>query len=353
MTSASEPGAELDPRPVGAGGYRLYRVRVARSERLSPHFVRLVLTGPDLDIFGTDGLDQRIKVLLPNRRAAADRTVPTWGDLGADDPARAADGQWYARWRALPQEQRNTFRTYTVRGVEPTARELTVDFVVHPGAGPAGSFAETAETGDELLVAGPDARSPHSALGIDFHPGAARHVLLAGDETALPAIASILEHLDDEQRRHAAGRSDPAAPIRIVHVFLEVPETADELPLRTPPGAEIVWAPRDGADWGEPLVRAVRDFAASHGDVLRLGALPAGAVPQPLEDIDVDHGLLWEAPDDPGDSDPAGDAFAAWIAGEAGAVKALRRLLVREHGVDRHRVAFMGYWRRGRAESSE
>jgi NADPH-dependent ferric siderophore reductase len=75
---------------------------------------------------------------------------------------------------------------------------------------------------------------------------------------------------------------------------------------------------------------------------MRLGS---GTSAAPLEDIDVDRELLWEAPEDM----PGGD-FYAWIAGEAGVVKTLRRLLVREHGVDRTRVAFMGYWREGRAE---
>ena len=67
---------------------------------------------------------------------------------------------------------------------------------------------------------------------------------------------------------------------------------------------------------------------------------------QPLDDVDVDTGLLWEAPD-PGDGD-----FYAWLAGEAGTITALRRHLVRDLGIDRHSIAFMGYWRRGRAEAS-
>jgi NADPH-dependent ferric siderophore reductase len=42
----------------------------------------------------------------------------------------------------------------------------------------------------------------------------------------------------------------------------------------------------------------------------------------------------------------------AWIAGEAGVVTALRRHVVREVGMDRREVAFMGYWRRGGAMRS-
>jgi NADPH-dependent ferric siderophore reductase len=53
---------------------------------------------------------------------------------------------------------------------------------------------------------------------------------------------------------------------------------------------------------------------------------------------------LWDSPD------PAGQGFYAWMAGEAAAVKALRRAIVTDRGVDRRQVAFMGYWRRGQAE---
>ena len=66
-----------------------------------------------------------------------------------------------------------------------------------------------------------------------------------------------------------------------------------------------------------------------------------------VSDIDVDHEMLWEVPDE--STDPG---LYAWIAGEAGAVKLIRRCLVTELGLDRKRVAFMGYWRAGKAEGS-
>jgi NADPH-dependent ferric siderophore reductase len=71
----------------------------------------------------------------------------------------------------------------------------------------------------------------------------------------------------------------------------------------------------------------------------------AAGRPQPLPHVDVDRRLLWEAPER-----AAGNGLYAWVAGEAGVVRALRRCLVSEHGVDRRRVAFMGYWRLGQAE---
>ena len=67
------------------------------------------------------------------------------------------NGEWYARWRDLPDEARMPFRTYTVRRIDPEALELDIDFVLHHDAGPAGAWAEAATIGDRILVVGPDA----------------------------------------------------------------------------------------------------------------------------------------------------------------------------------------------------
>jgi len=70
-----------------------------------------------------------------------------------------------------------------------------------------------------------------------------------------------------------------------------------------------------------------------------------------LVDVDVDHDLLWEVPSDNHGGPAQQDApLYAWLAGEAGVIKTLRRHLVSELGIDRKSVAFMGYWRLGRAE---
>ena len=42
----------------------------------------------------------------------------------------------------------------------------------------------------------------------------------------------------------------------------------------------------------------------------------------------------------------------AWVAGEAGTVTRLRRTLVRDAGLHRSQVAFMGHWRQGVAMRS-
>jgi NADPH-dependent ferric siderophore reductase len=295
--------------------YRPYLAQVARVVRLSPHFVRVTFTGDDLEHFGTAGLDQRIKVILPHADGS-------FADVGQTDGA----GDWYDRWRALPDDQRNVFRTYTVRRIAPEDRELDIDFVVHPGAGPAGAWAQDAVAGQELIVVGPDERSAGSRGGIDWHPGTARRLLLAGDETAAPAIASILGSLDESHD---------------VDAFIEVPSAEDALPIDGAAHARVTWIARDESAHGAKLIAAVRAWADASDGLLARAAAPR---PQELVDVDVDTELLWDSPQD------AEGEFYAWMAGEAATVKTLRRLLVSEHGVDRKRVAFMGYWRLGQAE---
>jgi len=298
--------------------YRPYVAVVTAVRRLSPHFVRVTFTSPDFEFFGTDRRDQRVKIVLPGR----DGTVC---DIGQDDEDAIAQGEWYARWRELPHDERTPFRTYTVRRIDPAALELDIDFVVHHDAGPAGTWAEAAAEGDTLVVVGPDARSPESAQGIDFHPGTARRLLLAGDETAAPAICAVLEGLE---------------PGLEVDAFIEVPTGDDALPVAGG-GARVHWLPRDHRPHGEALIEAIEAWTAASADVLARAAAPR---PQVLDDIDVDVELLWDSPDD------AEGEFYAWIAGESQTVKLLRRMLVQGCGVDRGRVAFMGYWRAGQVE---
>lgn len=296
--------------------YRLYVARVVRVRQLSPHFVRITFGGEGFENFFVAGPDQRIKVVLP----FADGT---FSDFGQHD-----DGEdWYGRWRALPAAERNPFRTYTVRGVDDDADLVDVDFVVHGDEGPAGAWAMQAAEGQEVLLVGPDRRGEAGA-GYDWHPGTARRLLLAGDETAAPAIGAILETLDETHD---------------VDAFIEIPTAADALTLDAP-HARVRWLPRDERPYGEALIDAVTAWTRSAGETLAAAAAPR---PQELEDIDVDTELLWDSPAD------AEGEFYAWIAGESATVKTLRRLLVQGHGVDRKRVAFMGYWRAGQSERME
>ena len=164
-------------------------------------------------------------------------------------------------------------------------------------------------------------------------PADATRLLLAGDETAVPAIAVIAESLTGDV---------PAT------VLLEVPHPEDALHLRTHPNVKVVWLPREGAAHGERLIPAVRETTAALARAA--AAPPAAEAGGDLSDVDVDIDLLWEVPAPAAAA--AYDGLYAWLAGEAGVVKTLRRHLVQELGIDRRAVAFMGYRRLGRAEAN-
>lgn len=287
----------------------LATVEVRHKVRLSPSYVRIELGGADLAEFGVDGplYDQRIKLLLPGA-----------GGL----PALGAD-TWWADWCALPEESRGHVRTYTIRDVTGSGEQtrLVVDFVLHPGAhGPGSSWAADAAVGDRIIVICP--RRGVVFGGIEFAPGDAERILLAGDETAVPAMAAILSLLPADARGAA---------------FLEVPVGGDVQPLRAPAGVDINWLPRAGAPLGARLSAAV------------LSHLGVGAPPDVTDDeVDPD---LWETPTYSSSGEPltAGDrdGLYAWVAGESRVVTGLRRALVSDLGLNRSQVAFMGYWREG------
>ncbi|MEV4122300.1 siderophore-interacting protein [Micromonospora sp. NPDC049645] len=295
--------------------WRVFAVTVRAVRRLSPTFTRVTFTGADLDRFADNGYDQRIKLALP---------LP--GQRGVNLPDGA---DWYPKWRALPAHLRNPVRTYTVRAVRPHLAEVDVDLVLHGDSGPATRWARRASVGDEIALVGPDAGYDGNHGGVEFRQSTGDALLLAGDETAVPAISSICERLPLDARGT---------------VVLEVPDAADVLPLVAPPGIEVRWLPRGADGYGSRLVPAV---VVAAGELLATGA-SAAVRPEPDVDVDVDvdTGILWEVPEE-----VAAVPLYAWLAGEAGVIRDLRRHLVTERGLDRRAVAFMGYWRLGRADA--
>ncbi|AEW97552.1 MULTISPECIES: siderophore-interacting protein [Streptomycetaceae] len=245
------------------------RARVLRVERLTPHLVRVVLGGPGLEGFTAgEYSDHYVKLLFPPEGV----TYPEPFDI--------------ERIRAeLPREQWPRTRTYTVRRWDADARELWLDFVGHGDEGLAGPWAARVRPGEEIHFMGPGgAYAPDPAA--DWH-------LLAGDESALPAIAAALERIPDGARAEA---------------FVEVADAAEELPLTVPAGTTVHWLHRDGRQIGDALVEAVRALE-----------FPAG----------TPH---------------------VFVHGEANFVKELRRYLRVERGLDRDRLSISGYWRRGADE---
>ncbi|WP_055702061.1 MULTISPECIES: siderophore-interacting protein [Streptomyces] len=258
--------------------YQFFDARVLRTEHVTPAMIRVTLGGPDLTRMATAGRDQRIKIFLPH----PGQDAPVMPDTDTGD---ATD--WYADWCALDPAVRGIMRTYTTRDLRRDPDELTVDFAVHgaapsPADGPATRWARTARPGARIGVLAP-VEEENGAY--DFRPPQDTDwLLLTADESALPAVANILETLP------------PGLPTR---VWIEVHDLADRQPLPTKADTEIHWLTEEGATT----------------DAIRGATLPEGTP-------------------------------YAWVAGESATVKAVRRHLVAERGIDRGRVTFSGYWRK-------
>ncbi|TYP88929.1 NADPH-dependent ferric siderophore reductase [Blastococcus xanthinilyticus] len=243
---------------------------MVRTERLTPHMIRVVLGGDGLTGLGVgEFTDHYVKLMFPPPGAA-------YGAPYDVDQVQAE----------LPRDQWPVTRTYTVRAWDPAAGELTIDFVHHGDEGVAGPWAAAARPGDRIQFMGPGgAYTPRPDA--DWH-------LLAGDESALPAIAATLD-------------SFPAGARAMVFIEVAGPEE-QQADLVAGPGVDLRWLHRGDAEPGALLVEAVR------------------AVPL-----------------------PAGDGHV-FVHGEAYAVRELRRHLRAERGLDPAWTSVSGYWRRGDTE---
>ncbi|WP_022909341.1 siderophore-interacting protein [Aestuariimicrobium kwangyangense] len=294
--------------------YRTYSTRLAARTRVSSSFVRITLAGDDLGDCSPTLLDQRVKLLF--------------GDEAALDLMLTSGEDWYAALLAAG-DQRPALRTYTLVAVRPssedpgTSGEVDIDVAVHPvdehQEAPGMRFALDAPLGARtVLVAGDRTVPGHDTVGVAWRPPVSDEVVLVGDETALPAVLNIVASLPS----HTHGR-----------VVLEVPHADDVREVPLPVGVTIEWVVRDR---GERMPR-VFDRAPATPDE---GSSDEGASAERPSD---DEPLLW---DEAAAGRRPGATRQAWIAGEAGWVRALRAE-ARAAGVPKDEVSFMGYWRRG------
>jgi NADPH-dependent ferric siderophore reductase len=254
--------AEREARPPTVGV-------VTRVEQLTPHMVRVVIGGDGLaHLRAGEYTDHYVKVMFPPPGV----TYPEPFDLEA---IRATMGR--ESWPVV--------RTYTVRRWLPEVPELWLDFVVHGDEGIAGPWAMRVQPGDPVRFRGPGG-------GYAPNPDADWH-LLAGDESALPAIAAAL-----------AGMPADAT----VTAFIEVAGEAEAQKLEAPDGADITWLYRGDRPVGEALVTAVRELEF-----------------------------------------PPGEPHV-FVHGEANFVKELRGYLRRDRAIPPAQLSISGYWRRGMNE---
>lgn len=255
--------------PKPSGGRRTERGSligtVESTERLTPSMIRIGFAGPGLDSFEPTGYtDEYVMALF----------IP---DGAPYSPPFDVDEA-----RALEPEHRPRTRRFTVRSSDATRKALTIDFVAHGDSGYAGRWAQNARPGDQLQMRGPSG---------GYRPDPeADWFLLAGDESALPAIAASLEAIPNG---------------RPCFALIVVDDQDHEIDLESPGNLEVSWLHRRTASAPEDLLREA-----------------VSAVPWGEGEADVFlHGEAWE-------------------------VRTTRKFLIAERGVNRSEASISPYWRR-------
>lgn len=217
---------------------------VTGRERLSPHMLRLTLTG-DLSGFQSLGFDDHVKLFFPD---------PVTGSYEPHDGAKPLA------------------RDYTPRRFDVASGILVLDFALHGvaegQAGPATTWANHAVIGDRLVIGGPRGSS---VLPVDF----GLHLLI-GDDTALPAIGRRLDEL------RAGARA---------LVLVEVGSPEDCLILTSKADVTTHWLFRDPAHGGRDLLSAVVGLRLPDRDVLAWVAGEAQQTRLIRDELLVRHGL--------------------------------------------------------------
>lgn len=256
----------------GCGGTVLPSFREMRVKGwadVTPHVRRITFSGTDLGRYDSPSL--HIRLLIP----PAGLEVPEW-------PVPGRDGR--PAWP--PEGRRPSSRTYTVRRVDAAAGELDVDFVMHGDEGVASAWAARVQPGQVVGMLGPGGSRLQPA---DWH-------LFAGDETALPAMARLLEGLPGTARGIA---------------FIEVEDGRDEQPIACKAAIDIVWLHRNGVAPGQ-----------------------SPALEQRVKAVE------W----------PQQGTCFGWLGAEAATVKAIRRYWRQDLGLERSQHLAVAYWRQGKSE---
>lgn len=231
---------------------RLRPAELVSREWLTPGYVRLRVAGEALRGFSAPGADDHVRLFF----------VPD----GTPEPTTPES------WRELPS------REYTPVHADPEAGWAEFDFVIH-GEGPGSSWAAEAPIGAKVAVAGP--RRTNAVSG---EPDA---WLLAGDETAIPAIIRFLR-----SRR-------PGTPARVI--------------VEVAPENELVPIPTDAGSHLTVLIRGRESLAAT------LAAL--------------------------GERDRPRGSVLGFVAAESSVVPVARALLLDRWGLPSEAVIAKGYWR--------
>lgn len=253
------PAFRLERRPLEL---RFRRAQLTARQWLTPTYVRVRVSGADLRGFDSPGADDHLRLFFPDAPPAS------LEELRAAPSREYTPLAWGEDW-------------------------LELEFAIHgdPSAGTAGiaaAWAASAPLGSVVGVGG-----PRGSKVLHGRPDA---WLLAGDETAVPAMRRFAEAMDAD----AIGR-----------ILVEVKDAAHRLPIDAPAGVVVEQLHRGDAPAGSAL--------AARLDSLSVGDRPDGSV-------------------------------LGFVAAEQSIVKPARALLLERWGLDSSRMTIKGYWKRGETE---
>lgn len=198
-------------------------IGVVGARTITPHMRRVTVACEDVEQFCDGGLHVRLLIPPKGRR-------PVWPHMRSDGRI-----QWPEGDDAL------AVRIYTIRGIDRSRREMDIDFVLHEGEGmPGATWAVNARPGDVAGLIGPGGGGVPNASNL----------LLAGDETALPAMARIAAEVP-------AGTK--------LRILIEVDGPEEQQPLPSAGDLQIDWLHRNGAPAGTTklLQKAVKTAASA------------------------------------------------------------------------------------------
>ncbi|WP_369807951.1 siderophore-interacting protein [Leucobacter chinensis] len=254
-------------------------LEVVRVSDVSPAMKRVTLAGKALRAeafppFVSTGFDDDVRMLFPY----PGETLPVLPETDESGRVQFAPGR------------RPIARAYTVRKHDAEAGEIDLDVVLHGDDGVASQWAQAVLPGAPMHIVGP---GQTKSL-----PESPDWWLMYGDDTALPAIARLLEELQPGSRGLAV---------------ISVAERAHRIELTHPDTITVHWVDR-----------------AEH-------VAEQGSLPEPSDLLRVAE---W----------PEGEPFV-WLAGEQSEVQALRRFVHQTQGVPKTAIDFTGYWKHHRHDT--
>ncbi|MBP6115385.1 MAG: siderophore-interacting protein [Neisseriaceae bacterium] len=202
------------------------RLRVVAKHYLTPHYLSIVFSAPDLARYADTTLGTNNKIFLPPS-GQKDFELPDFDYASM-------------KWVVKDEQKRPVVRTYTHRQLDVAKQTLTIDFALHPGSSVASAWADSAQLGDELGVV--MATEPLPVVPNNV----AQYVFLC-DASGLPATAALLEQLPSSA---------------IAYVLAEVHGPEDELPLSSQAQLHVQWCHNADPSQGSPLTQALKNHPA-------------------------------------------------------------------------------------------